>query len=72
MTAREYKVKLDGCDADTIITLAIEDQHLPFLGHLADLLNAESKGSCQPRMKVWPVDEAEPELSYSDDEDGAA
>jgi hypothetical protein len=72
VSAREYKVKLDGCDADTIITVAIEDQYVPFLGHIADLLNAKSESNCQPCMKVWPVGEPEPERFYADEEDESA
>lgn len=71
MSATEYKVKLDGCDSQTVITVAIEEQFWPFLNHIAGLLNAKSTCGCEPRMRIWPASMPEPDwddLEYEKDE----
>lgn len=70
---RDYNVKLNGCDDKTETVVSLSNNEAATARLLADAITRSSRGSCQPRMKVWLVGDPEPIYpEFPDDEDGAA
>lgn len=70
---RAYNVMLNGCDDETQTVVQLTNNEAAAVRIVADAVVGASRGSCQPRMKVWLVGDPEPVYpEFPSDGDGGA